>query len=111
MAKQLDPTESGTQGVQRMLRRHLDKVREALHGEQPLADADVHTIRKRLKKVRAALRLLRPALDSHTYARENAVFRDAARPFSTVRDAKVLLDTLEQLAPCCGPEAMALDVT
>jgi CHAD domain-containing protein len=111
MAKPLNNTESGTKGVQRILRRQLDKVLETLYGEQPLADEAVHTNRKQLKKVRATLRLLRPALGSLTYQRENAVFRDAARPFATVRDAKVLLDTLAQLAPGCGAEAMALDVT
>jgi CHAD domain-containing protein len=89
----------------------LDDVLEALYGEQPLPDEAVHTMRKQLKKVRAALLLLRPALGSHAFKHENTVCCTAARPFARVRDAKVLLDTLDQLATCCGAQGMALDPT
>src|SRR5207237_494396 len=40
----------------------------------------------------------RKALGSRVYRRENASFRDAARPLTEVRDAKVMLETLDQLA-------------
>ena len=61
--------------------------------------------------MRASLRLLRPALGSQTYTQENAIYRDMARPFTRVRDAKVLMDTLDQLVAGNGEQAMALDST
>lgn len=112
MGKPLHNTEAGTRGVQRILRKYLDGALEALHGGQPLSDEAVHTMRKQLKKARAALRLLRPALGSKMYRQKNAALRDAARPFAMVRDARVLLATLDQLALgySAEEEAIALDV-
>jgi CHAD domain-containing protein len=111
MAKQLSNKVSGTRGVQRLLRKQLEAALEALRGEAGLSDEAVHTVRKQLKKVRASLRLLRPALGSQAYNQENATYRDAARPFTRVRDAKVLIDTLDQLVAGNGDQAMALDST
>jgi CHAD domain-containing protein len=54
--------------------------------------------------------LLRTALGSQTYAYENTALRDAARPLTTVRDARVLLDTLDTLVASSGAEAHALDL-
>src|SRR5262245_46873675 len=99
MAKQLRPQEAGTQGVRRLLRKEVGKALEALGGGGgSLSDTAVHDARKRMKKARALLRLLRPALGESTYRKENAALRDAARPLTEVRDAKVLVDTLDQLA-------------
>jgi CHAD domain-containing protein len=110
MAKQLRNTESGTRGIRRILRQQTAQALEALHRDQQLSDEVVHEVRKQLKKVRAALRLLRKALGSRTYDRENTVFRNAARPFTEVRDARVLIDTLDTLAEHCGEQANALDL-
>lgn len=57
----------------------------------------VHESRKRLKELRAALRLVRPALGDKWFEEENAALRDLARPLSAVRDAQVMLDTLDKL--------------
>jgi CHAD domain-containing protein len=77
----------------------VGKALEALGGGgRRLSDEAVHDVRKRLKKVRAGLRLLREALGPGLYRRENASFRDAARPLTEVRDAKVLVETLDALA-------------
>ena len=66
------------------------------------ADADpvegVHESRKDLKKLRAMLKLVRPALGEEVYDRENARFRAAGRELSDVRDAQVRADTLDALA-------------
>lgn len=98
MAGELRRTESGTKGVRRLLRKQAEKAREALRaGGRPLSDEAVHAARKSLKRVRAYLRLLRPELGERLYRRENAGFRDAARPLTEVRDAKVLVETLDQL--------------
>lgn len=52
----------------------------------------VHQGRKRCKKIRALLRLVRPAFKSD-FAFENAWYRDAARDLSWVRDAQVVFET------------------
>jgi CHAD domain-containing protein len=57
----------------------------------------VHEARKDMKKLRALLRLLRAELGDELYRAENARFRDAARSLSGVRDADVMLATLESL--------------
>ena len=108
MAKQLRNTESGTRGIRRILRQQTAQALEALHRDPQLSDEVVHEVRKQLKKVRAALRLLRKALGSRTYDRENTVFRNAARPFTEVRDAKVLMDTLDTLAEHFGELLVSL---
>jgi CHAD domain-containing protein len=110
MTTPLRPMKSGTTEVQRLLRHHTGRALKALQGEQPLPDAAVHDARKQLKKARADLRLLRTALGSQRYAYENTALRDVARPLTTVRDARVLLDTLDTLVAHSGAEAQALDL-
>ncbi len=56
----------------------------------------VHQVRKRCKKLRALIRIVRPAL-GNTYKVENHGFRDAARTLSYVRDAQSLIDTVDDL--------------
>ena len=57
----------------------------------------VHRARKEIKRSRAALRLLRAALPGATYRREDAALRGAARTLNAVRDARVLVRTLDSL--------------
>ena len=58
----------------------------------------VHEARKDLKKLRSALKLVRPVLGEKAYRRENERFRDVARELSDVRDAQVRAETVEGLA-------------
>lgn len=60
----------------------------------PRAEA-VHEIRKSVKKLRALLRLVRPGLGDH--ARLDRRLRDAGRHVSALRDADVLMETLDAL--------------
>src|SRR5262249_61086923 len=53
---------------------------------------------KRFKKVRAVLRLVRDDLGAKVYRKENVAFRDAGRPLTAVRDARVLVQALDKLA-------------
>jgi CHAD domain-containing protein len=107
MAVALRRSESGTQGLRRIVREQIAKALEDLGGKR-LSDEAVHSARKELKKARATLRLLRDALGDAVYRRENAALRDAARPLSEVRDAKVLLDTLDRVVCRYGARARAL---
>ena len=86
--------------------RQLGWASEELQGAKP----NVHGARKQLKRARATLRLLRPALDDDQYRRENTVARDAARPLSKARDNEVVSDALEGLLERFGPAASGVQV-
>jgi CHAD domain-containing protein len=90
--------ESPTSIARRALLAQLDKTIKQL-GKRRRSDGAVHSIRKELKRARAALRMLRECIGVVEYRRDNALIRDAARPLTPIRDAKVLLQTLEQVEP------------
>jgi CHAD domain-containing protein len=83
--------------VKEELRRRIGDASRRLRAKGRVSDKVVHDARKDLKRARATLRLLRPAVGDRTYTRENAALRDAARPLSAVRDTRVLMDTLDHL--------------
>ena len=58
----------------------------------------VHEARKHLKKTRALLRLVRPALGKRAYGSENDALRDAGLALTGARDADVLVQTVGKLA-------------
>jgi CHAD domain-containing protein len=58
----------------------------------------VHEARKAVKKERALLRLLRGALAKEQRDSANTTLRDAARGLSGVRDADVMIETVDRLA-------------
>ena len=82
--------------VKETLRRQIGDASRTLRNPA-LDDAAVHRARKGLKRARANLRLLRPVIGERAYARENAALRDAARPLGAIRDAKVIVDTLDAI--------------
>lgn len=96
MAFRLKADESVGKGIQRIVRHQIDNALTEIK-KSGGDDETVHDARKRFKKVRAVLRLMRDELGDKTYRRENTCFRDAGRPLTEVRDAKVLVDTLDQL--------------
>lgn len=56
----------------------------------------IHEVRKDLKRVRALLRLVEPAVRTRPLERDSAA---AARELSGLRDADALLETVDRLAP------------
>jgi CHAD domain-containing protein len=64
--------------------------------EDPVAG--IHEVRKDIKKARSLLRLVRCDMPAKAYRRENRHLRDTARGVSGVRDADVLLETVDKLA-------------
>ena len=82
-----------------ILVRQLRGAVEELTGPKP----SIHGARKQLKRARATLRLLRPAIGDQRYRHENIVARDAARPLSAARDEEVLSQALEGLVERFGP--------
>lgn len=86
-------------GVRRIVSEQIELARRRL-GTAGAADfaESVHESRKAFKRVRAVVRLLRDEIGDDVYRRENQAFRDAGRRLSEVRDATVLLETLDALA-------------
>ncbi len=79
----------------------IDKVLDAVQANDDF-DKTVHTLRKACKKLRALLRLVRPAFED--YEPENAAIKAIADQFSVARDAAVMVETLSGLAhPAAGP--------
>lgn len=62
--------------------------------------AAAFAVRKRCKKLRALVRLARPALA--TYAEEDAAFRAVARPLAALRDAEALVASYDRLLRASG---------
>ena len=58
-------------------------------------DKTVHNLRRRCKKIRGVLRLIQPNFED--YKRENSAVRDAADLLGGVRDAQVMVETLDSL--------------
>lgn len=111
MTFQFREKESVARGIRRIARAQIRKAQGDLArtgGGKP--DAAVHAARKRLKRLRALVRLARAALGNRVARRENARFRDAGRPLSAARDAEILTQTLDALIARYGapapPEAL-----
>ena len=99
MALEIKPGKSLAKNLQRIVKSQATKATSALHNESSLPfDEVVHEVRKRFKRLRAVARLARAALGEGTSRRLNHRLRDAARPLGDLRDAKVLVKTLERLA-------------
>jgi CHAD domain-containing protein len=98
MSLALKKDERIPKGVCRIVCARIDKALETLDGKsRTISDKGVHNARKRFKEIRGTLRLVRDELGEKRFRRENRTFRDAGRPLSALRDAKVLVDTLDGL--------------
>lgn len=82
--------------ARRILIEQIERAEKRLRSGEDRATA-VHEARKHFKRVRALLRLLRPAIGKEAFARENADFRETALLLAGARDAHVLGLTLARL--------------
>lgn len=99
MAFTFDPQKPLGEEVRRVARSQVWKLNRALeHPERLGIEESIHDARKRAKKLRALSRLVRPALGK-LYPPTNRALRDAARELAEVRDAQVMLATLDTLTP------------
>jgi CHAD domain-containing protein len=110
VSRQLERDEAGIESVRRIVRREAGKALDSLPSGGPPRDVALHDARKRIKRARAALRLVRKPLGERAYRRENEELRDAARPLSPARDAKILVEAFDRVAgpvPRSGGTALA----
>lgn len=97
MTLHLQRGESAAEGLRRIFQAELHGARACIAHDGRLSDKEIHGARKSIKRARATLRLLRPALDDTLFQEANLALRDIARPLTQARDAKILLDSLESL--------------
>lgn len=96
MSFALKKNEPVTAGIYRVVRQQVERaITEASDPDMDPALA-VHEVRKRCKRVRAALRLVRCTLGTQ-YGLENAAYRDAARGLSDLRDTEALVESFDAL--------------
>ena len=77
-------------------------LKELLTVNDQARSTAVHEARKHLKKVRALIRLLRPATGEAFYKDENAAMRKAAQRMPSIRDSHVRVQTIEKLTVKSG---------
>src|SRR5881394_266466 len=98
MALELDIQDPVPGGIRKIVCKRIDKALAMLtRNHRALGDKAVHDVRKRFKEIRGTLRLVRDELGEKAFRKENRNYRDAARPLSDIRDAKVMVDTLDNL--------------
>lgn len=82
----------------RMIDHRIDKAIRALSGRRGVVtDTAIHESRKQFKQIRATLKLLRKPIGKKMVREADKTFRNAGRPLSEARDAKVMIDTLDEL--------------
>lgn len=90
MAYALAPEEPLPAAIHRVLGEQLDRI------ESHLRAGEIHDARKRLKELRALLRLIHSPLGA-TFEMENAWYRDVAHELSAARDAEAVLEAVTRL--------------
>jgi CHAD domain-containing protein len=93
----LDPLGDVRDEAARVFTEELALALAELRDQALTDDLAVHSVRKRLKRLRALLRLFRYEIGSG-FGASNRALRDAGRELSDLRDARVALDTLDRLS-------------
>jgi CHAD domain-containing protein len=95
MAYRLRPGKQARKQLSRIVAKELGRVADALRRSPP-PDEAVHDARKRVKKIRAILRLLRSSLGTD-YRRHNDRLRAVAHQLSAIRDADALIEMMNHV--------------
>ena len=104
MDYRLKQGESVPKGTRRMAAEQLDRALEYLGCQDGERDKHVHEARKATKRLRALVRLVRRDLGDEVYALENQCYRAAGQRLSELRDATVLVETLDRLVESLGED-------
>jgi CHAD domain-containing protein len=103
MPYRLFAKESVQNGVRRIAGEQIERALGELQ-DTALSRAEViHQVRKRCKKVRGALRLVRPSIQDR-YSEENAWYRRIARSLSAMRDATAMVEAYDALIRRSGDD-------
>lgn len=89
------------EGARRIAVEQIERAQDLLKESGDHA-VTIHETRKSLKRLRALLRLVRPAMGESAFRDENAKLRDIGLSLSGARDRFVLLETLNKLEASTG---------
>jgi CHAD domain-containing protein len=113
MAFRLVPGQPVGRSVRQIGIEQIDRVLPKFSGRSKDANA-VHETRKALKRLRALLNLVKPALPKRDYQRRQARLKRIARSLSGVRDHQILPEAAKKLAsyhPALAGDAFAASLT
>jgi CHAD domain-containing protein len=92
----LRPDEPLAAGVGKVACRQIDQaIGELSSARDP--HRSVHEARKCMKRVRALLHLIRPAIGEKVFKKEDKRIRDIGRRLSAPRDCQAIIETIEKL--------------
>jgi len=94
MAFRFDARQPADEEVRRVVTDRLVQAEASLASGTPKG---VHETRKRLKELRALLRLLQGALGKRAFASRNRRLRDLGRELSSLRDSAALVESWDKL--------------
>ncbi len=97
MSYRIDPRLPLTAEVQRIAASEIDGALRHLAAAHDNPDKAVHECRKRLKRLRALLRLVRSG-DEAVVRAENARYREVSASLAGPREAAALIETVDRLA-------------
>lgn len=96
MSYRLERDETVIDGLVRIARHQARKAATAIVGARGAREG-LHEARTSIKKLRALLRLVRPALGRGIYEKEDERLRTLGKRLSELRDATVLIETCDTL--------------
>jgi len=97
MKSGLGNSESVPEGIARINRELCEHARRIIGSDATRTDSMVFELRKSIKKLRAILRIVRPALDRKPCSKLDRLMREFGRELGGLRDSTVLIDTLASL--------------
>ena len=89
--------ETFTSGLLRVVDLLTNSISDCLAHLSQNEEEDIHRVRTTIKRLRALLRLIRPAIDPAFFNREDRRLRTAAALLSFARDSEVARGTLKTL--------------
>lgn len=98
MTYRLERSESVARGVRRIADDQATRAISELRDPDLDHAVRVHQVRKRVKKLRALLRLVRPAMGKASFHERNDRLRQLNRELAGARDAQVRIETATALA-------------
>jgi CHAD domain-containing protein len=97
MAYVFKPNQSIAHNINRILGEEVTAALDALKSPDQINPETIHTIRKRIKKIRALFRLVRSGLKEKDFQHKNSQFRTIGHRLGPLRDATVMIKTLTKL--------------
>lgn len=98
MSYRLDPREIVSAGVKRIGMEQIDRVLAQFSAKTKHRNNAIHEARKAIKRLRALLTLIRPAIGKAAAKREEERLRNVARSLSGARDVQAMMDAAAKLA-------------